>query len=113
MFYGSPKGRGRPINTHTKAKRTEQIYLQTIQQAIFMKKPGESIADVISRVFKCYSAKSEETEYYLQHEDSRMKLLEEENTRKDNIINQLKEENNKLKQLINNFISGQITSNDL
>lgn len=78
-----------------------------------MKKPGESIADVISRVFKCYSAKSEETEYYLQHEDSRMKLLEEENTRKDNIINQLKEENNKLKQLINNFISGQITSNDL
>jgi predicted RNase H-like nuclease (RuvC/YqgF family) len=115
LFYGRPRGRGRPINTHTKAKRTEQIYLETIQQAIFMKKPGESIADVISRVFTVYSGKSEESEYYEQQwqDHSQMKLFEEENKRKENIINQLKEENEKLKQLINNYISRQITSNDL
>lgn len=105
MLY---RGRGRPINRHTKPKRTEQIYLETLEQAIFMKRPGESIADVISRVFTVYSSRSEESEYYEQ-----MKLLDEEYKRKENRIKQLEEENKKLKQSISSYISTQINPNTL
>jgi uncharacterized coiled-coil DUF342 family protein len=99
---------------HTKPKRSEQIYLETIQQAVFIKKPRESIADVILRVFKIYAERSEESEYHeqWQEECSKVKHLEEENSKKGNRIVGLEEEIKKLKEAMNKYISTQITTKE-
>jgi len=87
------------------------MYVETLQKITFMRRPGESIADIISRIVRIYAAKSEGSEYYglWEEEHSKVKSLEEEIDKKDKIITELKIENKKLKQLINDHLAGQIT----
>jgi hypothetical protein len=49
-----------------------------------VKRPGESIADVISRIIRTYVARSEGSEYYQlwQEEHSKARSLEEETDKK-------------------------------
>ena len=103
--------RGRPINIHSKPKTTQQIYTETLQKIVFMRRPGESIADIISRIVTIYAAKSEASEYYelWQEEHSKLRSLEEEMDKKDKRITELEIENKKLKRLINDHLAGQIT----
>lgn len=112
MLYRTARSKGRPVNIHGKPKTTQQIYLETLQKIVFMKRPGESIADIISRIVIIYVARSEASEYYQlwQEEHSKVESLEEETGKKDNRIAELEAENKKLKQLINDHLAGQITT---
>ena len=111
LSYGGIRTKGRPISIHTKQKRTEQLYQETLQDVVFMKKPGETIADVISRIVKIYKSRTEETECYkLWHEaSSKVELLEEDNRKQKNRLIELEGENKKLKQAIDDYMSTQIT----
>ena len=111
MSYGGIRGKGRPISIHTKQKRTEQLYQETLQDIVFMKKPGETVGDVISRIVNIYKSRTEETECYKLWREacSKVELLEEENRKQENRVIEVEEENKKLKQVINDYMSTQIT----
>jgi hypothetical protein len=111
VSYGGIRSKGRPISIHTRQKRTEQLYQETLQDVVFMKKPGETIADVISRIVKIYKSRTEETECYKLWREacSKVELLEEENRKQENRLIELEEENKKLKQVTIEYMSTQIT----
>jgi hypothetical protein len=75
-----------------------------------MKKPGETIADVISRIVKIYKSRTEELESYKLWREARSKveLLEEENRKQENRVIELEEENKRLKQVTNEYMSTQL-----
>ena len=111
MSYGRARTRGRPVNIHSKPKTTQQIYVETLQKITFMRRPGESIADIISRIVITYGTRSEASEYYelWEEEHSKLRSLEEEMDKKDKRISELENENKKLKQLTTQHLTGQIT----
>ena len=47
------------------------MYVETLQEIVFMKKRGESVADIISTVVKTYLSRTEESEGYV----SRVQVL--------------------------------------
>jgi predicted RNase H-like nuclease (RuvC/YqgF family) len=110
MSYGRAMTRGRPINIHSKPKTTQQIYTETLQKITFMRRPGESIADIISRIVTIYAARSEGSEYYQlwQEQYSRVKSLEEQVDKKDKRITEIEIENKKLKRLVNDYLASQM-----
>lgn len=114
MFYGGTRSKGRPISLRTKQKRTEQLYQETLQDIVLMKKPGETIADVILRIVKTYKSRTEETECYSlwREERSKVELLEAENRKKESRISSLEEEIKMLKEAMNKYISTQITKSN-
>lgn len=85
------------------------MYVETLQKITYMRRTGESIADIISRIVTIYAARSEGSEYYelWQEEHSKAKSLEEETGKKDKRIAELKTEIKKLRQLINDHLIGQ------